>query len=418
MGSISLCLTASRDEAAVRALLELMRPVVDEVVLGVDARAAERILAACGDLVDQAYAYEYETTVEQYVAWMYERCTGEWILRLDDDEAPSAALLAALPELARDRRRSLLLLPMRDLYPTRERYIVSHPWYPDYHARLIRNLPGLWSFAGTPHREIEALGERRRIPEAPLYHLHFAQPDTDERLAAARRREEIAPGIMTEAFPVNAVSLPEYWSGVRTAAVPDEDRAAIEAVADPAPVARDAGPRPAPELIPGDEAKRLLLNRTVRPDAYAAEIEISPMRRHLLAGTIAHIEVHVRNRGGEHWPPAHEPEPPIRLAYRLLASDGTTVVEPEGLRTPFEQRVLPGERAVAMLAVQVPDVPGEYVLEVDVVHELVRWFDCAARLTVSVEPLEPAAGDRSAIARPELERLPLDAGPDGLAAGR
>ncbi len=412
MGSISLCLTASRDEAAVRALIELMRPVVDEVVLGVDARAAERILAACGDLVDQTYSYEYVTTVEQYVAWMYERCAGDWILRLDDDEAPSAALLTALPELARDRRRSQLLLPMRDLFPTRESYIVSHPWHPDYHGRLIRNLPGLWSFAGTPHREIEVLGERRRVPEAPLYHLHFAEPDTGARLAAARRRERIAPGIMTEAFPVNAVSLPEYWSDLRTAAVPPEDRPAIEAVAEPAAVTSRAEPAPAAVAIPAEEAERLLLNRTVRPDAYAAEIEILPDRRHLLAGTIAHLEVHVRNLGGEHWPPAHDPEPLIRLAYRLLAADGTAVVDPEGLRTPFEQRVRPGERAVAMLAVEVPEEPGEYVLEVDVVHELVRWFGCAARLPVVVEPLQVPARGGSGIARPDLDRLALDAEPD------
>ncbi len=412
MGSISLCLTASRDEATVRALLELMRPVVDEVVLGVDVRAAERILAACGDLVDHAYSYEYETTVEQYSAWMYERCAGDWILRLDDDEAPSAALLAALPELARDRRRSQLLLPMRDLFPTRQSYIVSHPWHPDYHGRLIRNLPGLWSFAGTPHREIEVLGERRRVPEAPLYHLHFAAPDTDERLAAARQREGFAPGIMTEAFPVNAVSLPEYWSDLRTAAVPEEDRTTIEAVADPAPVTRGVASPPAPTPIPGDDAKRLLLNRTVGPGAYAAEIEISADRHHLLAGTIAHIEAHVRNLGDEHWPPAHETQPLIRLAYRLLAADGTTVVDPEGLRTPFEHRVLPGERAVAMLAVQVPEAPGEYVLEVDVVHELVRWFGCAARLAVVVEPLEAAGGDGSGIARPDLERLALHSEPN------
>jgi hypothetical protein len=412
MGSISLCLTASRDEAAVRALLELTRPAVDEVVLGVDARAAERILAVCGDLVDQAFSYVHETTVEQYAAWMYERCAGDWILRLDDDEAPSAALLAALPELARDRRRSQLLLPMRDLFPTRESYIVSHPWYPDYHGRLIRNLPGLWSFAGTPHREIEVLGERRRVPEAPLYHLHFAEPDTDQRLESARRRERIAPGIMTEAFPVNAVSLPEHWSDLRTAAVPPEDRAAIEAVADPAPVPSHAEAAAAPTVIPSAEAKRLLLNRTVGPDAYAAEIEILPDRRHLLAGTIAHLEVHVRNLGDEHWPPAHQTEPLIRLAYRLLAADGTTVVDPEGLRTPFEQRVLPGERAVAMLAVQVPETPGEYVLEVDVVHELVRWFGCAERLAVVVEPLEAPAEGGSGIARPDLDRLALGAEPD------
>jgi hypothetical protein len=52
-----------------------------------------------------------------------------------------------------------------------------------------------------------------------------------------------------------------------------------------------------------------------------------------------------------------------------------------------------------MLAVQAPEAPGSYVLEVDVVHELVAWFGAEARMAVEIEPLEPPP-DRSRIARP------------------
>jgi hypothetical protein len=401
-------MTASRDEGAVREILALLRPVVDEVVLGVDERSAERILGACGDLVDQAYTYEFQTTVEQYAAWLYHRCNGDWIFRIDDDEVPSPALLERLPELADDRRHSLILLPMRHLFRGYDRYIVSHPWHPDYHARLIRNVPGLWTFAGTPHRDVEALGERRRMPDAPLYHLHFAVPNTDARLAVAHTREGMAAGIMTEGYMVNAVSLPELWTGVETAAVPEEDQPPIDRVVKPGPV--PPGSAPAAEPTPPHDADRLLANRSVLADAYDAEISVTDARRHLAAGTIAHLETQVRNLGGEHWPSAHQQEPLIRLAYRWLAADGETVVEPEGLRTPFEGTVLPGERTVAMLAVRVPETPGRYVLEVDVVHELVRWFDRATRIEVAVEPLQaPAPNGTNGLPRPDMARIGLPA---------
>jgi hypothetical protein len=39
--------------------------------------------------------------------------------------------------------------------------------------------------------------------------------------------------------------------------------------------------------------------------------------------------------------------------------------------------------------VDAPDVPGDYLLDVDLVHELVRWFD--APLTVEVTVAERAA---------------------------
>ncbi|MDP9134666.1 MAG: hypothetical protein M3N56_07545 [Actinomycetota bacterium] len=413
MGSLSLCMTASRDEGTVREILTLLRPVVDEVVLGVDSRASDRILGACGDLVDRAYTYRFETTVEQYSAWLYHRCGADWIFRIDDDEVPSTALLEQLPEIAEDRRHSLVLLPMRHLFPTRERFIASHPWHPDYHARVVRNVPGLWTFEGGCHAGVQILGEHRRIPEAPLYHLHFADPDTEARLAMARRRDRAVPGRMTEGFNVNAVSLPELWTELETKAVPEQDRHAIERVVVAAPTTPRRASSPAATAttatataIPPDDAERLLASRRVSPGAYSAEISISTARTHLAAGTIAHLEVHVRNRGTEHWPPAHQSEPPIRLAYRWLATDGETVIEPEGLRTPFEETVFPGERTVAMLAVRVPDAPGSLVLEVDVVHELVRWFDCATRMEIAVEQLDaPPSNGSSGLARPDLTRI-------------
>ena len=405
LSTISLCLTASRDPAAVHALLKLLRPAVDEIVLGVDSRAADRILDTCLDLVDQSYAYEFETTVEQYVAWLYHRCSGDWVLRFDDDEVPGTALLALLPELAADRRRSSFAMPVRNLFPTYDSFIASHPWFPEHRTRMVRNVPGLWTCAGGPHSVVEALGERRTLPDAAVYHLHYVAESLESRIETGRVRERARPGLMTEAYPVNALPAPELWTGVETAPVPDGDRAAIDAVANPTPV--DPRPAPSAERISPAEAERLVVDRTVSPGAYAAEIAISPARRTLAAGTIAHLEVHIRNLGDEHWPPAHASGPPIRPTYRWLAAYGETVLEPEGLRTPFEETVRPGETTVVMLAVEVPDEPGRYMLEVDMVHELVRWFDCATRLEVEVEALEtgtPSAGTR--LARPDLPDSP------------
>jgi hypothetical protein len=222
------------------------------------------------------------------------------------------------------------------------------------------------------------------------------------RIATAAARERLAPGLMTEGYAVNALSVPELWTGVETADVPPGDVSMIERVAIPAPAGASRA-RPPTERIDHEEAARLLVNRTVAADAYAGQVRISPARRHLAAGMIAQLEVEVRNLGSEHWPPAHQDEPPIRLTYRWLAADGEAVLEPEGLRTPFEETVKPGESTIAMLAVKTPSTPGDYVLEVDVVHELVRWFDCAERMSVTVEPLDapPSPDGTSGLARPD-----------------
>ena len=53
MGSLSVCMTAGRDPARVRAILELVRPVADEIVLAADERIAADVHAACADLTDR-----------------------------------------------------------------------------------------------------------------------------------------------------------------------------------------------------------------------------------------------------------------------------------------------------------------------------------------------------------------------------
>jgi hypothetical protein len=389
MASLSVCMTAGRDPARVRAILALLRPVADEIVLAADDRVADDIHAACADLVDRRLSYTFEWSPSRYIGWILHQCSGDWILRLDDDELPGEDLLAALPRLTADRRHSCVHLPRRHLHLDLGRYLRSHPWFPDYQARLLRNVPGLWRFDGRAHRDVEVLGEHLRAPASPLYHLRYVITAEDGRLATIDRYEPMAHDLTTEAYPVNALYVPERWSGVHTAPVPPRDRALIAAVADPAPA--PAGPAPLGiEHASVADVDRFNTTRTVDASAYRAEIRIAPDRPVLFAGVVAHLEVAVRNLGGERWPPAHHGAPLIRLAYRWLSADGTETIEPEGLRTPFAETVEPGAETVVMLAVAAPETPGSYTLEVDVVHELVRWFDAEARMTVEVEPLDHA----------------------------
>lgn len=220
MGTLSVCMTASREPARVRAILALVRPLADEIVLAVDERTSDDVLSACADLVDRPLTYAFEWPPARYIGWIHHRCSADWILRLDDDELPGHELLAALPSLLEDRRHSCFWLPRRHLYPDLHHFLASHPWAPDYQARLVRNVPGLWRFDGRAHHGAEVLGEQRREPAAALYHLHYALAPEQRRLGTAERFERVLPGFATEAYPVNALYLPERWSGVRTDRVP------------------------------------------------------------------------------------------------------------------------------------------------------------------------------------------------------
>jgi hypothetical protein len=189
--------------------------------------------------------------------------------------------------------------------------------------------------------------------------------------------------------------------------VPDEDRASIARVlaakppVDPGPIIESA---PFVSLMDMD---RYWEGRHVAKSAYRARIEPCEPTVSLTPAESRAVFLYVSNDGTERWPSRLEEEPRIRLGYRWLDLDGTSHTE-EGPRSPFPRSVKPGERILAPLDVVAPTDPGEYILEADIVHEDVRWFDCACRVRVRVgDPTDlPPAGIRlRETPPPRLQRL-------------
>jgi hypothetical protein len=391
MASISFCMTTRGELPRIRALLELVRPHVDEIVLALDAGGNRDALDACADLADRRLTFDYAAPPCRNIGWLQHQCSGDWLLRFDDDEVPSTALLEGLRELVADRRPTHYGLTRRWLYGDASTYITSPPWLPDYQLRLVRNVPGIWRFTGEMHDGAIVLGERR-LADLPIYHADLLLLAEEDRRRKAERYERLRPDHLAEGVPVNAIYVPEDWDGVATAPVPDADRAAIGAVLDAplvrAPTAAGRGDVPHATLA---DINRFNTNRDVGEGAYRARVEVVRPVTRMPARVRREQELLVENLGDERWPWGADAEPPIRLAYRWLRAGSGEVVA-EGPRTPFTETVVPGGRSLVKLLVEAPERPGAYVLEADVVHEHVRWFGAPARLEVTVEDTAQAVG--------------------------
>ena len=85
-----------RRPAAARGVLRILRPVADEIVVAIDDRAE----SAPGGRRDRArrprVPRPLRRPAERTLQWLHEQTTGDWVFRIDDDEVPSRALLAAL----------------------------------------------------------------------------------------------------------------------------------------------------------------------------------------------------------------------------------------------------------------------------------------------------------------------------------
>ena len=311
---------------------------------------------------------------------------------------PSAALLRALPELMRDRRPSELFIKRRWLYREAGTMIARPaPWNAEYQSRVLRNLPGAWRFDGRVHSDVRVLGDRRHI-EAPIYHCALLLQSPEAREKRALTYELLRPGVSYGGLPTNGMYLPELVEGVEVEPVPEEDRELIERVLGGSSA---RSPRGADVEAHASREQVNAYNgtRRVGSAAYGARLELVAPPARVLAGTTRHLEVRATNLGDQAWP-AGEADPLIRLGYRWRdPALGRVVTDGRGV---FSETVAPGATTLVLLAVAVPDEVGSYELELDVVHEHVRWFDC-------VEPVPMRVDADAGALLVSSPRLPQDA---------
>ncbi len=371
----------------VRDLVATVRPHVDEVVVGVDDGAPEGTVAAIADLCDRVFRFPGMRQASVANAFQVLSCTTDWVLRLDEDEVPSQALLDGLPELVADRRVSQFELRRLWLWPDRDRYIATPPWGFEPSARLTRNVAGLLDSDGRLHSYEVARGEKRYVPEAAFYHSDLLRKDH----AARRRKIADYQGLRGELrygdFPVNGIYLPEECEGLELASVPAVDRERVHRLVDP-PDLGDLGPDPEVERVSRADLARPNLNRMTSEGAYAGSVGlVDPPSAVPARGGVA-VAVRIANDGDEWWPAGDRRERPIRVAWRWKDADGAVAYAGRHLLT---ETVRPGEASLQVMDLEVPLRPGEYELQLRLVHEHVRWFGelAAHPVTVAGDPDAP-----------------------------
>ena len=409
--SLSACLLTAGPAARVVALLELLRPAADELVVALDDRVGEETVAALSAAADRVVRYPYREPVDRALPWLFSLCRGDWILNVDDDEIPGATLLEALPALVRARDVTHYWLLRRWLWPGNGSMLAGHPWSTDYQLRLVRNDPLLLRFPSETHRPVEALGPHRFL-RLPLYHADLVLTPLERREAKARKYEGLRPGKRNAGRPVNHLFLPERHPSPRTERLPAADSALVRVVLEAGPTPERLGTHAA-RRAEEQEIDELWAGRAVE---HSGRLELLEDPERLLAAEQRTFDVRVYNLGGTGWPWGEHGEPEIRVSYQWLDLDGT--LREYGLRTSLPADLPPGDAQVVPVHVLAPPDPGRYRLRLDLVHEHTCWFGCAVEREVTVEPRSRVAlvGDADAVARtvaqmvdatPELEPLVL-----------
>ena len=362
-----------------------LRRIANEVIIGADERVPAEDLRWYGTVADVLLTFPF-TGPNQFRGWLRDQCRSDWILFLDGDETPSAALIDRIPELMRDRDIAAYRLRRRWVYPDSAHVLDSLPWSADFQTRLVRNDDRLW-FPSLKHTGPESAGPIRRVDE-PILHLDLVVTSRTERERKVEKYESEHFGHMSRGWSTNRIYyLPEASGDIRLIDLPAVDKARVERVMVPPdehrPVPRRRA-RIAKRAAVDDIMRTLPQYAFVDADARAEITVLRSPQEVVPAGSRFTIDAIVRNCGGRTWPGGTERLPAVRFSYQWRNSAGQRVVE--GIRTMFPHAVRPGESVEVECLVQVPlDVAG-MVLVFDVLAECDRWFGVDLTLPVQLGP--------------------------------
>jgi len=336
--------------------------VVDELVAFVDEERAapgvhERLVKLGARIFNSRAPAFYNCDFGQMVA----ACQGDWVLKVDYDEELST-------EWDDPRWREILegdapthFWSPRRWLTTPGNFLDCEPWWPDWQLRLFRNQPSEITFPTELHDTMSMKGRGAYLRTLAIHHH-------DLRLASRRAREEKArayerqrPGRSLGYFYLfddHAPPQSPLPSGIDFA--PEREILRMEALA--------------PEEIQG-------LSLAATPPA--------PFRK---AGELFWVDVEVTNNSGR----ALGCGAPfsINLAYHWLHGATRETIVFDGERTAILPELPSGKRAGWKMFVIAPGEPGDYLLQLTMVQERVRWLEAEnpnlpLEFAITVAPKDP-----------------------------
>jgi len=124
---------------------------------------------------------------------------------------------------------------------------------------------------------------------------------------------------------------------------------------------------------------------------YRADFKDLVLPSHLVAGASATGQITVKNTSSSTWPIGDNAA--VCVSYHWLNEQGQPVVK-EGLRSHFDQPVLPGQEGTLHFNIDTPPLGGRYILEMDLVYEHMGWFGTKGNPTLRVPVLvETSSGE-------------------------
>ena len=186
---LGLCALTQDHPDLVGLILDTFADVVDESIIGVDARVDPSTMQPIVRRATHTVRMEVTTPDDITPAkwWLSEQLDCPWVLFVDTDEIPSNDLIAWLRRFKRDETSTThVSFRRRWLWPTVATYLLDDPWRDDPQTRLVR-VDQQVARCGRSLHETVLVGGSGRVQPQCLYHLDTVLNSVDERRKKVRR---------------------------------------------------------------------------------------------------------------------------------------------------------------------------------------------------------------------------------------
>jgi O-methyltransferase len=362
---LSLAIVTKNSARYVERLLQTGRAIADEVVIAVDASSVDLTEDVCRPYADKLFRIEPIGYIERALTWLNAQCTGDWILRVDDDELLSAQFVEALPRLMQDREITHYWILRRWVYGAgRDRWITQRPWSVDWQLRLFRNIPSIVNVPELLHTSYEVQGATRFLRQGSLYHLDLVLQSDTQRMQKVQRYERLSPGRSRAEY----YTLPD--PGILSTLPLPSDDLPYEAASAPDPT---AGGPPIVNVSLAEIRRAAMRECEYGPELFRASLVCTDYLPVMTVGETYRVVIDVRNDSQVAWAAGERGVPRVRVAYHWFHENGE-IYEHEGMRTDLPHTLQPGETTRFWATVFAPEEAGQFILRWDFVIELVSWF--------------------------------------------
>jgi SAM-dependent methyltransferase len=166
----------------------------DEIVVCLDRDAPDGSRDAALMFTSRVYDIESEGHFESAQPLLAAHCSGEYLLRLDDDECLAGTWTReGFDGLARMNSITHFLLFRRWIIPPGDLFLSNLPWFPDLQLRLFRNDPRLIVWPDQVHDHMKVGGRGIVMADRFIDHWDLVSSSRPEREKKCARYRAIRP---------------------------------------------------------------------------------------------------------------------------------------------------------------------------------------------------------------------------------